>query len=49
MWQLFTRILPTGLHATNAPAEHNDASIEIQYRNGEAKVKMPNQGQGKSR
>ena len=37
------------LHATNAPAEHNDASIEIQYRNGEAKVKMPNQGQGKSR
>jgi len=34
------------LHATNAPAEHNDTSLEIQYRNGQAKVtiKTPEKG-----
>lgn len=35
------------LHATNAPAEHNDASLDIKYRNGQATITIKTQDKDK--
>lgn len=37
------------LHSTNAPEHHQDAVIEVRYRNGQAVVTIPDRQKGKGR